>query len=1083
MPDALVLARHPALPPAQDYAGLREEGLGHLRALAGARWTDHNVHDPGVTILEALCYGLTDLGYRAGFPVADLLASSGGGTVHSARDVLPTAAVTFDDLRRRLVDVPGVADAFVEPHARTTYGVADGELVDPGDDVTVGGLLDVSLVLEPRVGRGPVERVGLAEALAEATGGPAPPLSNGVVFDATEAAVIESVAVYAQAPEGAPAGTAATFVVELVDAEGAVLAAVDAEVPPPLLGEKVCVPLGFEVAPGTGYKLRARGAGARLYREAPATTTATYGRAVRFAVGPGEAQGRYFFFYDWRVRARRMEGAVLDRDAVLAEVRQRLDADRGLCQDVATVCVVEPEEIGLCAEIEVVPGADLAEVLARVHHALERHVAPPVRFYTVGELLARGHAVDRIFEGPLLDHGFLDPDEWAARRRRCRIQASDLIGLALQVEGVESVRAASVLSYVDGEPREQQPWVLDLVGGRTPVYSPARSSLATYERGLPAVPDRARVAERLAALRRTDRPGRLQAHAQDLPVPTGEDMETADYWPVQNDLPPTYAVGRTPVRATATARRKAQSAQLKAYLLFFEQVLADAFAQLGAVGDLFSWATSDGPTYAVQPVGHVHGVDALYAAEPVFAEGPAFDLAAELRAITESADDAVGRRLRLLEHLLARLGASFEEYERVQGAGARARVAEDKRRYLEGAPALDAERALGADVSDADGLGGYARRVYALLGLRDATRRRLANPRVRIVGEVATRGAATVVEARFVVEDEGGAVLLAGRPVVVAEAVDLGEARDHRQPGDVCVVEGVFPGALPPVGSSVDACAASEPACRAVTQLLDLALSLGADEASYQEDGGVWHLVHACSADAEDPPDVLGAVTASADPADVRAAFAEAAVGPGDEGFHVVEHVLLRPRSGADPFLPLQTAPGCDEVVDPYTFRASVVLPAWPPRFRDLAFRRFVEATLRREAPAHVALRVCWVSHHQMRAFEEAQDAWRDALAGVRRLGCPGGAPAPAAGPCAEAAASATITDAAVAGPLRTGVPPLPPAAPPDAALAAALGALSDALFSLVTVYPAARLHDCGAAGSPDDVRPVTLGATQLGSL
>jgi hypothetical protein len=31
-------------------------------------WTDANVHDPGVTVLEVLCYALTDLKYRSGAP-------------------------------------------------------------------------------------------------------------------------------------------------------------------------------------------------------------------------------------------------------------------------------------------------------------------------------------------------------------------------------------------------------------------------------------------------------------------------------------------------------------------------------------------------------------------------------------------------------------------------------------------------------------------------------------------------------------------------------------------------------------------------------------------------------------------------------------------------------------------------------------------------------------------------------------------------------------------------------------------------------------------------------------------------------
>ncbi len=121
------------------------------------------------------------------------------------------------------------------------------------------------------------------------------------------------------------------------------------------------------------------------------------------------------------------------------------------------------------------------------------------------------------------------------------------------------------------------------------------------------------------------------------------------------------------------------------------------------------------------------------------------------------------------------------------------------------------------------------------------------------------------------------------------------------------------------------------------------------------------------------------------------------------EGFHVIEHILLRKRTNVDPFLSIQlNAPGecdCPEVREPYSFRATVLLPSWPKRFRDLKFRRFVEDTLRAEAPAHVFLRICWISHFQMKSFEQCYGpgqrdwrpwriSWEDAIS-IRRLGRP----------------------------------------------------------------------------------------------
>ena len=57
-----VIDKRAPLPESQDYAFLRERGLEHIRALSGRIWTYHNLHDPGVTTLEVLCYALTDLG-------------------------------------------------------------------------------------------------------------------------------------------------------------------------------------------------------------------------------------------------------------------------------------------------------------------------------------------------------------------------------------------------------------------------------------------------------------------------------------------------------------------------------------------------------------------------------------------------------------------------------------------------------------------------------------------------------------------------------------------------------------------------------------------------------------------------------------------------------------------------------------------------------------------------------------------------------------------------------------------------------------------------------------------------------------
>ena len=96
-----------------DYARLRDEGLSLLGRLAGTQWTDFNTHDPGITILEQLCYAITDLGYRIAYPMPVLLAGGDAG-LPGPEAILPSDPVTPADLRKAALDIDGIGTAWVE---------------------------------------------------------------------------------------------------------------------------------------------------------------------------------------------------------------------------------------------------------------------------------------------------------------------------------------------------------------------------------------------------------------------------------------------------------------------------------------------------------------------------------------------------------------------------------------------------------------------------------------------------------------------------------------------------------------------------------------------------------------------------------------------------------------------------------------------------------------------------------------------------------------------------------------------------------------------------------------------------------
>src|SRR5690606_16732333 len=109
------------LSPAEDYTAMRSRGLELIEQLGHGLWTDYNNSDPGITILEAVVYAITDLGYRTGFETKDLLApehlteDTWKEIFYTARRILHNNPLTISDYRKLIIDVPGVRNAWLEP--------------------------------------------------------------------------------------------------------------------------------------------------------------------------------------------------------------------------------------------------------------------------------------------------------------------------------------------------------------------------------------------------------------------------------------------------------------------------------------------------------------------------------------------------------------------------------------------------------------------------------------------------------------------------------------------------------------------------------------------------------------------------------------------------------------------------------------------------------------------------------------------------------------------------------------------------------------------------------------------------------
>jgi len=114
----VISKRNSGFPSYLDFDTLRTEGITHLGNLAGKIWTDHNVHDPGITMLEMLCYALLDLGYRTNLPAKDLFTRDPNDKTPDTNfitpsDILTCNPLTITDFRKLLIDIDGVRNAWL----------------------------------------------------------------------------------------------------------------------------------------------------------------------------------------------------------------------------------------------------------------------------------------------------------------------------------------------------------------------------------------------------------------------------------------------------------------------------------------------------------------------------------------------------------------------------------------------------------------------------------------------------------------------------------------------------------------------------------------------------------------------------------------------------------------------------------------------------------------------------------------------------------------------------------------------------------------------------------------------------------
>lgn len=666
--------------------------------------------------------------------------------------------------------------------------------------------------------------------------------------------------------------------------------------------------------------------------------------AIKKPQGPGFKDVQIGGVYQPRIEYASRIRSNVDKKAVRVEVLKRLRAHRNLCEDFLEVEAVKTQPFLLCGEIDLDPGGDVTLVHNTILERVQRYLAPGVTRYTRDQMLQKqrpGGVLNTpadLFDGPKLAHGFIDSDELRAADLRREVRLSDVISIVMDVPGVRAVR--QLLIAPEKKPGDLTPlenrWIIDVEAGRQPTLNGPKSRLVYYKRNMPVI----------AAAVEAPSPEPDAVTFEDIVIPASRVRDVSTFTTFQRDFPALYGVIGNPLPANASARRRILADQLKAYLQFFDQVMANYCAQLAHLPELFSTAegATPTPTYFAQLISDTPDYLALYGT----ATRP--EIEAHLDQTLETPQQRDERRARFLDHLIARVAERFHEYVDIMqsafGAGA-VRLLHDRSAFLEGYAAMGRDRGGAYDHTDAatrwdtdTNASGLERRLARLLGIANHARRDLSAPIAPPSGAVVTNPAAG--QFGFTVEDTSGPT---PRLLLQENA-----------------------------SSATSAQATAE---------LHRVFQLGLLSSSYRPVTGsnAFTIVEADgtavgrSPDFADPPERDAAILAT------RSYFR---THDSREGFFVIENLLLRPIATGEASLRACIEPGCDDCAgEVYSYRIHIVLPAYAGRFNDMDFRRFVEQTIREEVPAHILPKICWIAEEQMKELQAAYRDWLEVLDGT----------------------------------------------------------------------------------------------------
>lgn len=584
----------------ENFSFLRDKAIAYIQQTATDTWTDHNIHDPGITILEALCYALTDIGFRMNFPMQDLLVDASGNlpekSFYYPNEILPSHPVTINDFRKILIDLPLVKNAWITPlineHAdidvdyekmfvykKDSSLLLKNQVLDlpvsqdeknqilNNCEVFIVGLYAVNIEFETQLLLGNIDSGESFESIYEKD------FFGDLYYDISNWNELINKKNVLQTIANAYKIDAFSVTLNLHISNKNKYNNSDGK-----LDERILNEWHFDIDVLCNNALVFTFVDV-LFVPYFTAKNGISGKDIKTIL----SNNNFAFFTTCFSK-------IVALASAYADIQSALHSCRNLCEDyLPQIAAIPTIDFRICADIDVQNNADIEQVQAAIFYAVEQYISPTIQFYTFNQLIENGKQINEILEGPKLQHGFILEEEMGENSfQDFKIHLSDIINAIYEIDGLVNCRNIQLfLIDKDGNNINTNTWEIKVPSGYKPILNKRKCKFLFFKNQLSLLPNFRESIIKLSFLQSNNfKPTNAVVP---LPVLNSTNRDLAIHYSLANEFPATYKIGKNFPDNYLDKPELFTSKQLEGYLLLFDQMMADFLNDLNNLKDTLSW--------------------------------------------------------------------------------------------------------------------------------------------------------------------------------------------------------------------------------------------------------------------------------------------------------------------------------------------------------------------------------------------------------------------------------------------------------------------------------------------------------------